>query len=295
MKILALFGLSALLACPTLALGQSYIAQAKAGYRSLPVVASGQMSEPDASRIHSSWPQIEQQASLFGYSLARPGWSYREVESSLLRQDVLLQFRLRQATSTGDSVFTALVSRATGRVLVVPVLYGGAVPWYSASKENYTRAIFNRVFHAAQARAALTPEGDWATLALTFAAIAGDDPLVLTEQSGNPYLASASIPTLILGSDRRYRSVELTDLRAPAGGYQVWHLRFSAFTGRLVSVQTTYRPYARVEPVAASSSPGRVLETTAEPVGRILHPAPPPAPVVLHPQSPLAQNGEALQ
>lgn len=290
MKILAFFGLSALLACPTLAIGQSYAAQAKAGYRSLPVVTSDRIPAPDASQIHSSWPQIEQQASFFGYSLAGTGWSYREVESPLLSENILLQFHRPQATSTGASAFTALVSRVTGRVLVVPVLYGGAVPWNSAAEEDYTRAIFNRVLRASQARAALNPDGNWATLALTFAAIAGDDPLVLTQQSGSPFLASASIPTLILGSDHRYRSVALTDLRAPAGGYQIWHLRFSTLTGRLVSAQTSYKPYAQVERVATSSLPARRIESATQPSVRILNPAPPPTPVVLHPKNPLARN-----
>lgn len=290
MKILAFFGLSALLACPTLAIGQSYAAQAKAGYRSLPVVTSDRIPAPDASQIHSSWPQIEQQASFFGYSLAGTGWSYREVESPLLSENILLQFHRPQATSTGASAFTALVSRVTGQVLVVPVLYGGAVPWNSAAEEDYTRAIFNRVLRASQARAALNPDGNWATLALTFAAIAGDDPLVLTQQSGSPFLASASIPTLILGSDHRYRSVALTDLRAPAGGYQIWHLRFSTLTGRLVSAQTSYKPYAQVERVATSSLPARRIESATQPSVRILNPAPPPTPVVLHPENPLARN-----
>jgi hypothetical protein len=233
---------------------------------------SAHMSSASHALMSAAWPRLRQRAQFFGYDLSAPGWSYVQVQSPDTPGYLILQFRRPHATSTGASAFTALFSRQGGTVWVVPVLYGGAIPWKSASAMDYTREVFNRVVPRSLARQAIQPAGNWPRLALTFTSLAGDDVVALSVPSRNLKWLKAPGATLIVTQGHPYRIVQLSDVHLQ-GAYRIWDLAFDA-KGTLLQVHTEMHVDTRVTQLPDQTPPGSLLKNLPAPQGKIEHPAP---------------------
>jgi len=232
------------------------------------------ISRAAQAAIAASWNLLKQKADFFGYNLSAPGWHYVQIESPDTPGYVMLQFHRPHATSTGASAFTALIPRHGGNVWVVPVLYGGAIPWKSASSMKYTREVFNHVVPESLARTSIRPSGNWSQLGLTFTSLAGDDAVVLSAPSNDLKWIKAPGATLFVGTRHSYRTVELSDVHQ-SGSYRVWDFTFDA-DGRLKAVHVSTHANAKIIRVPTQTPPGTVLSHLPEPQGKVIHPAPIP-------------------
>lgn len=275
MRLLFSLGMATLLLAASTASAQtdSLLTQRQAPLQ-LRQIDSSQMSPVNHAAVAGSWSLLEQQAKFFGYNLSDSGWHYVQIESPDTPDYVMLQFHRPHATATGASAFTALVSRQGSKVWVVPVLYGGAIPWKSASSMKYTREVFNRVVPPTVAKESIRPSGNWPQLGLTFTSLAGDDAVVLSAPAKDLKWIKAPGATLIVATGQPYRIIELSDVHLQ-GSYRVWDLAFDA-GGRLVRVHITTYADTKAIRVPTQPPPGKMLPNLPKPQGKIVHPTPIP-------------------
>jgi hypothetical protein len=273
MKLLYTIGMATLLLAAPVARAQtdSMLSQRQAPLH-LRQFDNAHMSPASHAVVAASWSRLRQKAQFFGYDLSAPGWSYIQVQSPDTPGYLLLQFRRPHATSTGASAFSALVARHGTRVWVVPVLYGGATPWKSASAMDYTREVFNRVVPPSLAKQAIQPAGNWPQLALTFTSLAGDDAVVLSTPSHDLKWIKAPGATIIVTQGGPSRIVQLSDVHMQ-GAYRIWDLAFDA-KGGLVRVHTEMHEDTRVTTLPNQTPPGTLQKNLPTPQGKIEHPAP---------------------
>ena len=287
------------LALPCLtAAGQS----ASASHRSLELRSQAQISADDAALIQAKQSEIATEAAFFGYTLSAGSWSYKQVLCPELPGYILLHYR--QISRRGaESLFSALVPRAAGRVQVVPILYRNATPYEGAPSGARTIAVFNRVLPAETAASTADEQGDWIELAMTFAAVTGAEPSLVMSLQVEPALYRAPHPTAEISTTDHVHLVRFSD-REERGLYSVWEVSLDN-RGRVVAageevhltppadteIQTETATAVTPTPAASTPEPpqpenstssaaaaapslaSRPSATTAEPVGAA--PAPP--------------------
>jgi hypothetical protein len=235
-------------------------------------VSSAEMSQDDRSLLEGQWPELTQKAQLFGYSLDKSRWSYRQVLTPVVPDYVMLQFeRSKQGSAHGSSAFTAFVERDGGRVWIVPVLYGGEWPWHSAVSQERSRLVFNRVVPREISQRAFHDGGMWLAMAQTYAEMAGYHPEVLAQETDDEPLMTAPEPTAFSGNEKFMRLVEFSDLRT-ASGYRLWTISFD-YSGRVIKAQV--KPMAPTQQMQVSKYQAPT---------QVFHHLPPAPAVVLHPK-----------
>jgi hypothetical protein len=181
-----------------------------------------QIDPADISLIHAQQRAITAEAAFFGYDLASGSWNYDQAVCPALPGQLMLHYR-RQYRDGAESLFTALVPRDHGRVSVVPVLYRNATPFRSASGNERSIAVFNRVVPADVAQKAIQPEGKWLALALCYADMVGAGAHALKRAGDEVGLSRAPVATLHLSEASPVREIVFTDRDAP-GQYLVWNI-----------------------------------------------------------------------
>ena len=181
-----------------------------------------QIDPADISLIHAQQRAITAEAAFFGYDLASGSWNYDQAVCPALPGQLMLHYR-RQYRDGAESLFTALVPRDHGRVSVVPVLYRNATPFRSASGNERSIAVFNRVVPADVAQKAIQPEGKWLDLGLCYADIVYAHANVLNRSGDEVGLVRAPLPLLHVSEESSVRGITFTDRNAP-GEYLVWNL-----------------------------------------------------------------------
>lgn len=233
------------------------------------------MNARDAGLIQGQRRAIAHEAAFFGYDLSLRGWDARPMACAEIPDYLLLQYR-RTSRKGALSIFTALVPRQTGRVYVVPVLYGSATPYRSAVGSERSLAVFNRVVPSSVARKALNPGSAWLHLALCYAEIAGGSGEALTGRSGNGDLAYAPSPTLQLTGPGNTRAVIFAE-RSHGNHFLVWTVSFDR-QGRAVAASET-RGGNYASPVVKGKVPReKEMRQPASPKAILLPPAPEPKP-----------------
>lgn len=231
--------------------------------------SSFQMDAADASLVKSQRQAISDEALFFGYDLRSGTWSYDQVLCPAIPDYLVLHYRGRYRNGT-TSLFTALVPRAVGRVMVVPVLYRNATPYGSAAAAERTISVFNRVVPAPTAQEAIQLDGNWLGLALSFAAVAGAEPTIPKTPAPNHDFVRAPLADAATARHYRVEDLQFSDLIGP-NQYTIWNISLND-VGRVVkaSESTTPIPYAPETPETAAET-----ETTG-PVA--IPPAPPLVP-----------------
>lgn len=193
---------------------------------------SSQIDATDLSLIHARQREISAEAAFFGYDLNAGEWDYDQTSCPAIPDQLVLHYR-KQFRGGAQSLFTALVPRGAGRVYVVPVLYRNATPFRSATGNERSIAVFNRVVPAEIAAKAIDPDGQWLALALCYADIVYGNANVLERPGADIGLARAPIPLLRLSEINNARGIIFTDRNAP-GEYLVFNLTLNE-KGRVIA------------------------------------------------------------
>jgi hypothetical protein len=246
--------------------------------------APAQISPADAALLHARRHEIVSEAAFFGYDLSAHGWSFDQVACPWMPDDVLLQYR-RRSRDGAQSLFTALVPRQAGRVLVVPVLYRSATPFQSAIGSERSIAVFNRAVSADVAQKAAQPGSQWLSLALCYAELVGAQPHVPQESSNDIGLIRAPEPTLHISNTNDSRQIVFSDQEA-AGRYQIWTIMLNGkgrLTAATASTLSDYVAHATSEAMPrekrmppAAEPPEKPLPPAVEPPEKPLPPTPQP-------------------
>ncbi len=252
---LARLGLCCLLASASLLSTPSAFASGASTAVPLPqIVPASQMTRADLALIHAKHSQIEEAAAFRGYHLNVRHWTWSEVRCPLIPGYLMLRYR-NQLPSGAEWLFTALVPRSKGNVLIVPVLYRSAIPYGPAAQAKNTIAVFNRVVPASMAAQSVKPSGPWLPLAACYAAMAGASPHVLTQANSNPALINAPVPSLRISAGHSKRQVIFANRRS-SGGYTVWSIRITG-KGRVTAARARSFSNSR-EQVISPSAPREI-------------------------------------
>jgi hypothetical protein len=266
------------------ALGQSAQAADNPGtptvsYRVLEHRPADAIGADDEAVVHAKQHEIKMEAAMFGYDLNHGRWSYDETVCPAIPNALLLHYRTAAAANGAQSLFTALVPRGPGRVLVNPVLYHGATPFAAAIGQNRTMSVFNQVVPAEIAKQDLQPDGHWLTLAICFAEIAGAEPRVPEHPELETALVKAPAPTIRITEAKGTTEIQFTGREAPTN-YTVWSISVNA-QGRAVEAASETFPNYTGQPAVAQAEPAeksRKVKDASEPRVKVLPELPEPTP-----------------
>jgi hypothetical protein len=241
--------------------------------------AADAMSADDAAVVHAKQREITMEAAMFGYDLSHGRWSYDETECPVIPNALLLHYRTAPAANGAKSLFTAVVPRGQGRVLVNPVLYHGATPFAAAIGQNRTMSVFNQVVPAEIAKQDLQPDGHWLTLAICFAEIAGAEPRVPEHPELETQLIRAPAPTLRVSEVKGTTEIQFTG-REALTDYTVWSIGVNAQGRAVEAASATYANYTGQPDVAQAEPKQRTVSQQAEKAGKTKEPSEPKVKVV---------------
>lgn len=254
---------------------------ASAPYTMFEVRPAEKMDPQDVAVVKTKHREIVTEAAFWGYDLSAGHWTWDQVVCPEIPDAVVLHYRKKG--SKGEYLFTAVVPRGAGRVLVAPVLYGGATPFESATGAKRTSSVFDQAVPADVAARDTEPEGHWLQLAMTYAVIAGAEPRVPNIAEEQPGLMKAPEPALKLSEASHAREIVFSDHQAPRH-YTVWTIDFNGQGRAVVANASTiadYVPAAQnaAEPPTVTKS-GRVKKTKEleEPKVKVIPEPPEPTP-----------------
>jgi hypothetical protein len=256
----------------------------KPSYTVLDHRAADAMSADDAAVVHAKRHEIAMEAAMFGYDLSRGSWSYDETECPAMPDALLLHYRTAPANG-GPSLFTAVVPRGHGRVMVNPVLYHGATPFAPAIGQQRTMSVFNQAVPAEVAKQNVQPDGHWLTLAICYAEIAGSEPRVPQHPDLDAALVKAPPPTIRLSEEKGPTEIQFTGREAPAE-YTVWNIGVNA-EGRAVEATSVTYPNFTGKTEIAEASP---KQENAEKASKVKEPSEPKVKVLPNLPDPTVQT-----
>jgi hypothetical protein len=221
--------------------------------------AADAMSPNDAAVVRAKQHEITMEAAMFGYDLTQGHWSYDETECPDIPDALLLHYRTAAAANGAQSLFTAVVPRGQGRVLVNPVLYHGATPFEAAIGQKRTMSVFNQAVPAEIAKQDVQPDGHWLTLAICFAEIAGSEPRVPEHPELEAPLVKAPMPTIRLSEAKGTMDIQFTGREAPTD-YTVWNISVNQQGRAMEAASITYPNYSG-QPEVAQAEPQTQTES----------------------------------
>jgi len=228
-----------------------------------------EMHPEDASLADKKQREIAREAEFFGYELGSGSWAYDQVVCPDMPDDLLLHYRSRSRTGA-ESLFTAIVPRQAGRVMVVPVLFRNATPFHAAAGSQRSITAFNQAVPKEVAEKAAQEDGPWLTLGMCYAAIAGAEPQVPQRMDTDVALVRAPVPTLRMNGANRSREILFSDRNNP-GQYMVWSITLTNH-GRVTAASArTFADYKARKAVEQSPAE-RTVQPGPEPPPRVVHP-----------------------
>jgi len=235
---------------------------------------SDAMSPDDAAVVRAKQHEIAMEAAMFGYDLSRGRWTYDETECPAMPNVLLLHYRTTAAANGAQSLFTAVVPRQKGRVLVNPVLYHGATPFEPAIGQKRTMSVFNQAVPADLARKDVQPNGPWLTLAICYAEIAGAEPRVPEHPELEAALIRAPAPTIHVSEAKGTMEIQFTGREAPAD-YTVWNISVNNEGRAVEAASATYPNYSGHTETAQAEPQQRNLSEKTDQSSKVKEPAEP--------------------
>lgn len=193
---------------------------------------------------------IASSARIYGYNLAEGNWTEDQLSCAALPSVSLI--RMERVYSDGtESLFTALESRNSGRIHIVPVLYHGATPFLPAPRNPRNYALFNSLAPA-DSGTALTSRA-WLDRSVCYAEMTGAYIDLRSSRSNYAEIAGEPAPTVHSNRRDHTASVTLAE-RDGSHSYRVWSVSFNR-KGKIISAhtqeETVYAPeMARARGVA---------------------------------------------
>jgi hypothetical protein len=254
------------------------------------------MSSEDAGILRARQKDLTFEAAMFGYDLTLGHWTWDQTICPDIPEALVLHYRITGRNGF-QSLFTAVVPREGGRVLVNPILYHGATPFQSATGQKRTLSVFNQAVPADLAKEAVQPDGHWLALAMCFAEIAGAEPREPQNADASATMANAVAPTLHYSVTHGAQEIEFAGREAP-GEYTVWTITLNTAGRATAADAETYSDIQpRVETAAAAplkevparaAAPEPLPAATAEPMPTPTTAEPAPA-AATAPETPATQ------
>lgn len=185
----------------------------------LEVLSVSQMAPQDAALLAAHRKDLATAAMFHGYDLSSGTWIASQVACPyapgyLILHDV-------QLTPDGSvSLFTALVPRGPGQVRIIPVLHHGAQALHVFGATPGQRSLIDKVISAHLVTEVPDQNGDWATLAYCYGALAGAEPIASSATA-----PEETVPRLVLDHDGKVQEMSFSVL-GPDRFFQDWKIQF---------------------------------------------------------------------
>ena len=219
--------------------------------RHLPIQhrAPDAMSAADRAALASRQRELVETAKIYGYNLEAGNWSYEQTLCAPMPGTVMLHY-FQDLPNGTESLFTALVPRAEGRVRIVPVLYRNATTFLPAPKNPHNYALFNELVPSNIARRAAGGGSNWLELSACYAELTGAFTSLPSGPNADIGIAGAPAATIYVDVQRQSMQVTFGN-REGDRTYKIWTIGFNR-DGRVVAVSTEDRSVAPA--VTAESS-----------------------------------------
>lgn len=223
-----------------------------------------QIEQADSEILKNRNRELLNEAEFYGYDMSGPGWSYEQSVCSLMPDYVMLRYSSKDAAGA-DSIFTALVPRSSGRVLVVPVLNHGTTRFKPAAINPRNFQIFSQVVPVDVAKTNSGQDGKWLLLSVCYAEMTGARPEVPNHPSMDVRMIKAPPPTLRISVSGKEHEVRFVDPISPEE-YRLWDITYNA-EGHIISASDDRQSFGQP-----------IVKTIPEPAQKVM-PPPPDAPV----------------
>jgi hypothetical protein len=226
--------------------------------------AADRIESQDAELLKNRRSDILKEGEFYGYDVSERGWSYEQSVCPLIPDYIMLHYSSKDATGA-DSLFTVLVPRNGGRILIVPVLSHGATQFKPAPIDPRNYQLFSQLVPADIAKKNSGPDGKWLSLSVCYAEMTGARPLVPNHPSLDVRMIKAPQPTLRIYKSGVEHEVRFTDPISQTE-FRLWDITYNE-GGRIIGVSDDRHGFG--EPIAKTAP-----EPTPKPVTQ-----PPPPPV----------------
>lgn len=236
------------------------------------------MSATDRAALDSRQREVVSTARIYGYNLEAGNWSYEQTLCAPMPGTIMLHY-FQDLPGGAESLFTALVPRAKGRVRVVPVLYRNATPFLPAPKNPHNYALFNELVPLNIARREAGGRGNWLALSACYAELTGPPTNLPSGPDADIGIAGAPSATVYVDVQHQSMRVTLAN-REGQRIYKIWTIAFNQ-DGRVTDVATEDRSVvADNQPAATAESPETNQTTVQSQESALPHAA---AEVTIHP------------
>ncbi len=226
-----------------------------------------QIEPADGDLLKKRKNDIRTEAEFYGYDLSASGWAYEQSVCALIPDYVMLRYSNKDAAGA-DSLFTVLVPRNGGRILIVPVLSHGATRFKPAPIDPRNYQIFSQIVPPDVAKANSGPDGKWLSLSVCYAEMTGARPQVPNHPSLDVHMIKAPPPTLRISISGQEHEVRFVDPISPTD-YRLWDINYNG-AGRITSVTDDQHGFG--EPVVRTipePAPKQVAQPSAPPTKKI--------------------------
>jgi hypothetical protein len=200
------------------------------------------MSAADGADVQNRRHELAEAAKIYGYNIEEGNWSYEQTLCAPMPDTILLHYVQKFPDGT-ESLFTADVPRAPGRIRIVPVLYRNATPFVPAPKNPRNYALFNNLVPQATATRDTTANGNWLELSACYAELTGSSTNLPPDTKAGIGIAGAPPAIIHLDAQDKTARVTFAD-RQSMSTYKVWSVSFNQ-QGRVTAAGTEdYSVYA---------------------------------------------------
>lgn len=225
---------------------------------SIPHRAPDAMSAADSAALLSRQRELVETARIYGYNLEAGNWSYEQTLCAPMPGTIMLHY-FQDLPGGAESLFTALVPRAMGRVRIVPVLYRSATTFLPAPKNPHNYALFNELVPSNIARREAGGGGNWLELSACYAELTGVPTNLPSVPDSDIGIAGAPAATIYV--DVQHQSTLATFAnREGERTYKVWTIEFNR-DGRVTAVATEDRS-VMVDNQSAATAAAETNQTT---------------------------------
>lgn len=211
--------------------------------RHLPIqhLAPDAMSAADRAALESRQRELVETARIYGYNLEAGNWSYEQTLCAPMPGTIMLHY-FQDLPNRTESLFTALVPRAKGRVRIVPVLYRSATTFLPAPKNPHNYALFNDLVPSNIARRGAGGGSNWLELSACYAELTGVPTNLPSVPNADIGIAGAPSPTVYV--DVQHQSTQVTfGNREGERTYKIWTIGFNR-DGRVIAASSEDRSVA---------------------------------------------------
>ncbi len=240
------------------------------------------MSPSDRALLQQRSRELVTAAAIYGYDLAAGNWSVDQAVCPVFPGTLMLHYQQRYPDGS-ESRFTALLSRSSSQVRIVPSLHKNAADFLPAARNPHNYALFNRLVPASLAAQSVDPAGKWLVYAVCYAEMVGAQPNVPDDPGLDVALVHAPPSTFRMDAVTHTRQVQFPD-RESANAYAVWTLSLNKngrIAGASVEDASTFTPQV----VRLQEPAGKILPNPAQPTARMLNPTENPKITVSSPPS----------